>query len=225
MRRIIAALVFLLGFAAHAQAAQSIAVFGDSLADGVWAGLYQELRHTPDAVLFRDSKVGTGMTRPDYDTFFQGFAATLGPDKVTAVVVMFGANDEEGLRDENHKGYAFQSPGWTAIYEGRVKAIIANCAKQKIKVYWLGLPVLRDPVRNQGALFINSILQPTVQAAGGVYVPLEDNFKGKDGGFSASILDAQGQQRELRAPDGVHFTFYGYDLIAKLVLATVQAGK
>jgi hypothetical protein len=209
----------------YAGAAPVIAVFGDSLADGTWAGLYQELRHTPTATLYRDSKVGTGITRPDYDAFFNNFATTLGPDKITDVVVMFGANDEEGLRDEAHKGYVFESAGWDKIYLSRVTKIIATCKAQGINVYWLGLPVLRDPALNQGALYINSILQPAVQAAGGVFIPLQDDFKGKDGGFTLTMADAKGVQRVLRAEDGVHFSLYGYDLIAKRVLAAMPVSK
>jgi hypothetical protein len=225
MRLIIWTWFFSLVAVTSAGAVPVIAVFGDSLADGTWAGLYQELRHTPSASLYRDSKVGTGITRPDYDAFFNNFAATLGPDKITDVVVMFGANDEEGLRDETHKGYLFASPGWTKIYVSRVTKIITTCKAQGIKVYWLGLPVLRDSALNQGALYINSILQPAVQAAGGTFIPLQDDFKGKDGGFALTMADAKGVQRVLRAEDGVHFSLYGYDLIAKRVLAAMPAPK
>jgi hypothetical protein len=51
------------------------------------------LKAAPQDRLYRDSKVGTGITRPDYDRFFTDFAATLAPDHVTDVVVIFGAND------------------------------------------------------------------------------------------------------------------------------------
>ncbi len=40
----------------------------------------------------------------NYEAFANGFVASLDPDHVTDVVIMFGANDDEGLRDDNHKG-------------------------------------------------------------------------------------------------------------------------
>ncbi len=40
----------------------------------------------------------------NYEAFANGFMASLDPDHVTDVVIMFGANDDEGLRDDNHKG-------------------------------------------------------------------------------------------------------------------------
>ncbi len=208
----------------RADAPHNIAVFGDSLADGTWSGLYQELKADPQDKLYRDSKVGTGITRPDYDGFFASFAATLGPDHVTDVVVMFGANDDgNSLRDENHKGYLYGTPGWIKVYEARVQNIVVTSQKAGAKVYWLGLPVLRDPQRNQGALFLNGILQQVVTANGGVFIPLMDDFKGSDGGFATHLPDAKGNLVDVRAEDGVHFSFYGYDLIAKKVLGVILA--
>jgi hypothetical protein len=200
----------------------NIAVFGDSLADGVWAGLYQEEKTNPQDKLYRDSKVGTGLTRPDYDTFVAGFIGTLDADKVTDAVVMFGANDDEGLRDDNHHGYSFQSPGWIAAYTLRVNGIIAACQRRNIRVFWLGLPVMRAPDRNQDATFLNAILQKAVTDDGETFIPLEDRFKGEDGAFALYLPDAKGDLRQFRAPDGTHFTFLGYDTIAKQVLTAIK---
>ncbi len=214
--------MFLLPAAGRAAQAHNIAVFGDSLADGVWAGIYQEEKANPQDRLFRDSKVGTGLTRPDYDSFVAGFIATLDPDHVTDAVVMFGANDDEGLRDDNHHGYLFESAGWTQVYEQRVQAIIAACQQRGIRVFWLGLPVMRAPDRNQDAIFLNALLQRTVTANGAAFIPLEDRFKGPDGGFALYLPDAAGNLRQFRAPDGTHFTFLGYDTIAKQVLTAIE---
>ena len=194
-------------------------MFGDSLADGVWAGLHQELR--PDDKLFRDSKVGTGLTKPDIKSFIQDFTDTLDRDHIDVAVVMFGANDEESLRDDDHKGFLFQSPGWTKVYVSRIEQIIEACQQHKVRVIWAGLPVLRDENLDKGALFLNGLLQETVAKNGGTFVPLEEDFKGPDGAFASHLADAKGALREVRAPDGIHFTFYGYDLIAKKVYKEV----
>ncbi|HEV2675481.1 MAG TPA: DUF459 domain-containing protein [Aliidongia sp.] len=203
---------------------RNIAVFGDSLADGAWAGLHQELH--PDDKLFRDSKVGTGLTKPDIRSFVDGFADTLDRDHVTVAVVMFGANDEESLRDDDHKGFVFQSPGWTRVYVSRIEQIIEACRQHKVRVIWVGLPVLRDDTLNKGALFLNGLLQDTVVKNGGTFVSLTEDFKGSDGAFASHLPDAKGELREVRLQDGVHFTFYGYGLIAKKIykeLAVVPA--
>jgi len=209
---------------ADAESPHNIAVFGDSLADGTWSALYVDIKAHPNDQLYRDSKVGTGITRPDYDAFFQSFAAKLGPDHITDAVIMFGANDVgDSLRDEQHKGYLFGSPGWTKVYESRVETIIATCHADGIKVYWLGLPVLRDAQLNQGALFLNGILQQTVQGNKAVFIPLEDDFKDSSGKFATHLPDPAGELRDVRAEDGVHFSFYGYGLIANKALAALES--
>jgi len=72
-------------------------------------------------------------------------------------------------------------------------------------------------------LFLNSMLQKTVQTNGGTFLPLEDNFKGADGGFALYLPDADKKLRQVRAPDGTHFTRYGYDLIAAQVVPLIEA--
>jgi len=207
----------------QAATVHNIAVFGDSLADGIWAGLFDKTNADPDYRLFRDSKVGAGLTRPDYDALFNDFAASLAQDHVTDAVIMFGANDDEGLRDDNHKAYLFESPGWVSTYEARMAMIIAACQQHGIKVIWVGLPVMRAPDRNQDALFMNAMLQRTVQAQHAIFLPLEDDFKGPDGGFALYLPDPDKKLRQVRAPDGTHFTRYGYDLIASQVVAVIEA--
>lgn len=208
-------LFFVPPLARAADTAHNIAVFGDSLADGAWAGLHQEL-HAGDK-LFRDSKVGTGLTKPDIKTFTQDFVDTLDRDHIDVAVVMFGANDEESLRDDDHKGFLFQTPGWTKVYVSRIEQIIEGCRQHKVRVIWVGLPVLRDEALNKGALFLNGLLQDTATKNGATFVPLAEDFKGADGGFTSHLPDAKGELREVRLQDGVHFTFYGYDLIAKKI--------
>jgi hypothetical protein len=209
--------------ACQAAPGHNIAVFGDSLADGVWAGLYDELKSNPADALYRDSEVGTGLTRPDYEDFVNGFAASLDLDHVTDAVIMFGANDDEGLRDDNHKGYAFGSAGWVTAYQARMDMIISACQKHNIRVIWLGLPVMRAPDRNKDAVFLNSVLQQEAQTSGATFLPLEDSFKGTDGAFALYLPDSSKKLRQVRAPDGTHFTRYGYDLIAAQVIALIEA--
>ncbi len=73
---------------------------------------------------FVTAKVGTGLTRPDYKAFVDGFIVTLGPNHITDAVIMFGANDDEGLRDDQHKGHAYASPGWIVIWGAMHGAVL-----------------------------------------------------------------------------------------------------
>jgi uncharacterized protein len=204
-------------------AAENIGVYGDSLGDGVWSGLYSIVKHHPEDKLFRHSKVGASLTAPDFATWTQEFAASLDREHITAVVVMFGANDERGIRDEKHKGYLFKSKGWQRVYVSRIDAIYSELAKRKVTAVWVGLPVMRDKEANAGAVFLNGLYAAEAAKFDGRFVPLSDSFVDSSGQFAAYLPDQKGHLREVRINDGVHFTGYGYGLIAGKVYSTITS--
>jgi hypothetical protein len=103
--------------------ARNIGVFGDSLGDGVYGGLYLVVKSHHEDTVFHYSKVGAGLTRPDYATWFTEFTTELDRDHITHAVVMFGSNDEQGIRDENRKGYVFPTDAWKTVYTARVDGV------------------------------------------------------------------------------------------------------
>ena len=195
----------------------NIGVFGDSLGAGVWSGLYVVLKKHPEDHLFQYAKVGSGLTRPDYFAWFGEFTQKLDSDHITMAVIMFGANDQQSLRDENQKGFLFQSEGWKRNYSGRVDAILAELTKRKIRTVWIGIPILRKEELNKGADYLNQIFLDEVQKSGATFLPLTETFKGPDGGFASHLPDSSGHLKQVRADDGVHFTPWGYQLIAEKV--------
>jgi hypothetical protein len=204
---------------------QVVGVFGDSLGYGVWSGLYTIMKKHPDDKLFRYAKVGAGLTRPDYTAWFAEFTQSLDTDKTTEAVVMVGANDQQSIRDENHKGYLYQSDGWKRAYVGRIDAMLDEFAKRHIAVVWVGLPIMAKDDMNASALYLNAIFADEVQRRGGTFLPLIDTYKGADGHFAAYLPDPAGHLKQVRGDDGVHFTGYGYELIAEKVYDALQEAK
>jgi len=229
MRRIVTSVAFvflvLLGMYGQALAAEGgakvIGVFGDSLGDGVWGGLYAVQKQHPDDKLFRYAKVGSGLTRPDFATWIADLPKNLEADKITVAVVMFGANDLQSLRDDNHKGYNFGTPGWKTVYKERIDKSLAEFAKLNIRVVWIGLPIMRNDDSNKGSQLLNEMFAASVKSKTAVFLPLIDDFKGSDGAFASHLDDAEGHSKQVRAEDGVHFTPLGYAMIAKKVYAAI----
>ncbi len=194
-----------------------IGVYGDSLADGTWSGLYFLVKSHPQDSLFRRAKVGTGLTTPDFPGWLQDFTSSLDADHVTQAVIMFGANDQQSIRDEKRTGFLFKTPGWTRVYGARVNAVLAETARRHIQTLWIGLPIMRSDDLNAGAVFLNDLYAKAAADGGATFVPLIDTFKGPDGKFATHLPDAKGQLRSIRADDGVHFTPYGYQIIGSKV--------
>ncbi|MGB9152635.1 MAG: DUF459 domain-containing protein [Alphaproteobacteria bacterium] len=211
--------------AADAPVEQNIGVFGDSLGDGLWSGLYIVTKKHPEVKLFRRTKVGTGLTRGDFATWITEFSTQLDTDHPTVAVVMFGANDQQSIRDENHKGFLFKSEGWKRTYTAHIAAMFAEFEKRKIPVIWVGLPIMRDATMNEGGRYLDDLFAEQAKLHNGTFVPLVDTFKGADGNFASHLPDATGKLHNVRADDGVHFTPYGYELIGEKVYATINAAK
>jgi len=216
-----------LAFPAHSQDRPplTIAVYGDSLGVGAWSGLYQLLHDDPRVRVVRHSEVGSGLTRGDYETWFTEFKADLDQSKPDVAVVMFGGNDQQSLRDENHKGYLFSTDGWKAVYAARVDAVMNELGSREILTVWLGLPIMRKDDLNKGARILDTIFAAEAEQHHVTFMPLVNDFTDPTGGFLTHVTDAHNRSRQIRADDGVHFTGYGYELIAEKVWAVIQKDR
>lgn len=200
----------------------AISVYGDSLADGLWSGFYEILKSSPQIRLTRHSQIGTGLVRPDFAAWQTEVAAEIQADAGGVAVVMFGANDMQGVRDENRKGYIFKSPGWVGVYTRRIDWLLQQFKDNHVTVVWVGLPVMRKPEMNEDAKYLSALYAAEAARYGAVFLPIYQDYLDADGGFMARIDDAHKRSQILRAEDGLHFSGYGYQLLAAKVLARIR---
>ncbi|MBF0325447.1 SGNH/GDSL hydrolase family protein [Magnetospirillum moscoviense] len=203
-----------------AAAERAIGVFGDSLGDGVWSALTFLLKKNEGDKVFRYTKVGAGLTRPDFPAWIEELPKNLEVDRITHAVVMVGANDLQSVRDENRRGFLFGTPGWKQVYQARIEKMLDAFAARDIPVVWLGLPIMAKDESNQGSQTLSEVfVAATAKGKRVTYLPLIDDFKGEGGAFVTHLPDDAGKSRQVRLEDGIHFTHYGYERIALKVLA------
>jgi hypothetical protein len=201
----------------------TVAVIGDSLGDGVWSGFSLMWRNKPECRVVRRTRVGAGMTRADFPQWTHDLFQELANEQIDVAVLMFGLNDQTGIRDENRRGYLFRTEGWKQLYLSRVEALVRDLVSRKVTVVWLGLPVMRSDELNQGARWINGLLQDKLKSLGVVFVPLAQDFADATGAFLPYLQDEESKRnRQIRLEDGVHFTHYGYELIAAKTRAAIR---
>jgi hypothetical protein len=82
---------------------------------------------------------------------------------------------------------------------------------------------MRDKDSNAGAVFLNGLYAAEAAKFDGRFVLLSDSFVDSRGQFAAYLPDQKGHLREIRINDGVHFTSYGYGLIAQKVYSTIAS--
>jgi hypothetical protein len=212
------AAALLLAGAPLARAAEGrvVAVFGDSLADGLWAGLQGGVAQEAGLRLVRLGTVGNGLTRAGWRDWVTGKAAEARAKGADSAIVMLGANDVQGLRDDQRRTWALASEGWDREYGARAEFVIgafreAGCAS----VAWVGLPVMRDAEAERAARHCDEVDAAAAARAGARFVDISKEFRAADGRWTASVPSGPHKGAALRAEDGVHFSGLGYRLMAE----------
>ncbi len=193
-------------------------VFGDSLGDGIWAGLYRAFKPDGNVDVVKKSRVSTGFVRTDYFDWNKRLSGILSAEKVHIAVIMVGANDMQAIRpSKKSKWKKIGTPEWREIYSKRIDRFIKRLKESKAAVYWVGLPIMRKAKYNDNMQLINEIFRERAFVNGVRFVDTWNGFADQFGRYSAFGPDLTGQVRRLRAADGVHFTIRGYRKLAHFV--------
>lgn len=188
-------------------------VFGDSLGDGIWAGLYRAFNPEGNMDIVKKSRVSTGFVRTDYYDWNKKLAGILAAEKVHIAVIMVGANDMQPIR-AGGKWHKVGTPEWRDLYTGRIDKFIKRLKASNAAVYWVGLPIMRAAKHNAAMEVMNEIFRERAFINGVKFVDTYNGFADQFGRYSAFGPDLSGQVGRLRADDGVHFTIRGYRKLA-----------
>jgi hypothetical protein len=200
----------------------NVVVFGDSLGDGVWAGLYHVLHKDKRFSVIRKSRVATGFVRQDYYDWNQAVRDAAADTRIDIAVVVMGTNDRQTIVEDGAR-YALFEPKWREIYEARVDDFTETLKKSGARIYWVGLPVMRSATFESDMETFTQIFEARAKANDVTFIPTHDLAADKDGKYDAYRTDAGGRKRLLRAEDGIHFTMDGYELLARKIGDTISA--
>lgn len=199
-----------------------IGVFGDSLADGIWAGLYRTLYNNERFEVARHTEVSSGLARTDFHDWEVELEAVLAAETIDVAVLCLGLNDNQPVYFDGRRQFEFGSEEWNEVYRGRVDALLRRLAEAGIPTFWVGLPTVRSASFGEQMAHLNTIYESQALVAGATFVPTLELTGDADGAYSAYLDDEDGRSRLMRANDGVHFTGRGYELIAKALLAVMH---
>jgi uncharacterized protein len=186
-----------------------VLVVGDSLADGLWTGLYRTFQEDTNMEVVNKSKPSSGFVRIDSYDWSKSIDDILKEDTYQIAVVMFGANDDQAIRS----GKDSLKPGtdaWADAYGQRVEAFVKKLRANNMAVYWVGLPIMRSPDESEDAEQLNEVYREKSFINGVKFIDTWSGFTDESGRYSAFGPDMSGQVRRLRDDDGVHFTSRGY---------------
>ncbi|PLX36403.1 MAG: hypothetical protein C0605_08200 [Hyphomicrobiales bacterium] len=193
-----------------------VIVIGDSLGDGLWAGLYRAYRDDKTVKVVKKTRISTGFGIPSKYDWNQNLVTILKQNKADYAAVMIGANDWGGARSQR-RWYNIGTPGWEKVYGERIEDFMRKLKAANIESYWVGLPVMRKSRFKKSARILNEIFRQKAAITGVTYIESWSHFADKAGNYKAYGPDIDGRKTLLRASDGTHFTPAGYRKLAQLV--------
>lgn len=198
-----------------------IGVFGDSMADGLYAGLYRELQDEQNLKVSKFSQVSTGLSRYDYVNIHARTRAQLDEHPVDVAVLLFGTNDAQGI-DTGDDIHRFGTDGWKAAYGRRIDDLVALLRSRGIAVYWVGLPRMKRDSFDDQMMLINGVIESRMRALGVPYIETVGLTSNGDGDYEAYLPTAGGRRVLMRAGDGIHMSMAGYVRMSAPVAAMIR---
>jgi len=198
---------------------------GDSLAQVPGDAL--ERVGGPIDVVGVESRLATGLARPDLYNWFTRFRKLMSGSQPQVAVLSFGADDAHdymtGLPGDRKVG-PFGSPSWVAEYRRRVEGVTRELNAAGIRTVWLGLPIPDGPGFRRSFPVMNRILESVAarHASLSEYVDVWHLLDSAHGKYTP-YLRVHGKLTLMRAPDGVHYTQAAGDLVAQQVVEQLRA--
>lgn len=190
-----------------------IYVFGDSYADGIWAGLMPAFTQAALAEVTNRGEEVHGLARNDGTTWHEIVAAIPQAEPFQVAVVIFGVNDRINMRVEK-KAVAFGSDPWREEYARRVDLFVKALKRRGVAIYWLGLPIMRGANASADAEMMNTIYREKVLLNGGRFIESWSLFADAAGNYAPYGPDMSGKVQQLRLDNGIHMTLRGYAKLA-----------
>jgi len=197
---------------------------GDSLAQG-WGEVLQGQLAKSDIYEVEDHvKSSTGLTRPDFFNWPDALQDDVESFQPQVVVVTFGGNDGQPLRDDEGDYHDVGEPEWAAVYGARTGAVMDYLGAGERKLIWVGVPNAKSESLNERMEVIRGVAMAEAQKRPNVaYIDSWALFQGPAGGFAEYIIDDDGVAKPMRANDGYHMSFTGYERWAREVKAEIDA--
>jgi hypothetical protein len=168
-------------------------------------------------------EISSGLTRPDYFDWPDALRSDMTDTDAEVAVVMFGANDGQGLIAPDGTTYQRVSePGWQREYADRVAALMDQLRADGRLVLWVTQPPMRDGDFDARMDIVNEIYRAAASTR--PWVDLVETallFGDSGGAFADRLPGPDGELRDLRQDDGIHLSREGADLLAAELIGRI----
>jgi uncharacterized protein len=199
-------------------------VGGDSITQTFGTSMQQVAQSTGVMTPTLDYRVSTGLARPDYFNWPEHFVKDILPNDPQVMVIMFGANDGQGMTGTDGTVYSRGTPEWLEEYRRRVAAtmdLLKDPDNDRL-VIWAGAPVMRPGSGVKEMDQLNYIYWSEAQSRPWIqYFDTWSFFADANMQYVGEAPFADGVSRGLRQKDGVHLSTIGGNRLSWAVLARI----
>ena len=205
------------------RALDKVLVTGDSLAMPLDVEMARRLAESNDDVeVERDPHVGTGISKTglvDWGRLSSEHVSERRPD---ASVVFIGANEGFAMPGADGEELECCGPAWAAEFAYRVRRMM-NTYRQggDARVYWLTLPLPRDPDFQEVARSVNAAIRVAAEPYRAHVRVLDMTSVFTPSGYR-DAMEINGRRQIVRDPDGIHLNADGAELAADVVLEAIR---
>lgn len=197
-----------------------VLITGDSLSQYLGQQFIQLTAHSKKVVGKIAVRNGTGLARPDIFDWAKGARTAVSQARPDVVIVALGANDDQGIALPGPRALQVGGNEWAQEYSRRAEVVMKILlGKGQRRVYWMGLPVVRDAKMDREYRALNEALKTAASHVPGVRYVDTRAVSLLHGKFSDYLYDS-GKRILARQPDGIHFTYEGSKIPAEKVLET-----
>lgn len=194
-----------------------VGVFGDSFGNGIWDALYRQLPKDDGFEVLKFAKEATGFTRYRVLDLEKRAREQLAAQPVDAVVISFGANDNQAVFADGHL-HPLMSDGWKQVIGDRIDSYVTALRSTGAVVYWVGLPVMRDPQLDADMQAMDAFYEEHMRRLGVPFLDSRPLTLDAEGKYNAYLPDLKtGKPVLMRTGDGLHMIGVGYQRLTNSV--------
>ena len=199
-----------------------VLVIGDSLGIDLGQSFVRDIDTTGLVATTIAARGDTGLANQAYFDWPARLPSMLAQARPNFVVVLVGANDDQGMYVRNVPVNP-ASQAWSRAYARRVERLLAESQRAGARVVWVGLPPMEDPQLGAATRRVNRIDETeTRRHPDALYLPPPAALVTCAGQYKQSAIDGSGNTVQLRTPDHVHLTWSGAQVLADGVVAAID---
>jgi hypothetical protein len=209
-----------------------VLILGDSDAGAFGPYLKTLLDQTGIAKAEVDYKTSSGLSRPDFYDWPAHMREVVPQKNPDVVVVTFGGNDAQGLRNVD-KSWAVNHPpasgvddaDWKAEYAKRVGAAMDYLTEGNRTLVWVGIPNAESASTTARMQVQDEVVRAEAakRAKKVHFVDTWARFSGRNGGYAEFVIDPRdGVGKDVRADDGFHLNVTGAEILALDIAEAVK---